>query len=360
MPLRFLTAGESHGPALTGILEGMPSGVELCPEDFSTLMRRRLAGYGRGRRSQIESDSVEILSGIIGGFTSGSPISMVIKNVDFARHAAYMHPFNPSSSEGRINVPLPGHADLVGSQKYGLTDCRPVRERASARETAMRTALSVPARKLLSLAGVGSTCFVESLGGIKANIDYSSAPAEIAAAVRSVGDEFLAPDASVVSAWRGLIDECRNKGTSLGGTGAVIFYGLPAGLGSHVHPDRRLDAILAGLLMSIPAVRGVEVGLAAELAARRSSAADSICCDSGSELTRGSNLGAGLEGGMTNGQPLLLRFHMKPLPGNAAVSSVNLDTMEKAMPAFYRSDIQAVTAAAIVAESVIALQLASE
>lgn len=360
MTLRLLTAGESHGPALTGILEGMPSGVKVCPEDFSALMRRRLAGYGRGRRSQIESDQVEILSGLIGGVTTGSPIAMFINNADFARHAAYMHPFNPPSPEGRINVPLPGHADLPGIQKYGFDDCRPVRERASARETAMRTALSVPARKFLAAVGVGFTCFVESIGGVCATVDYAADPSEIAAAVSAVGDEFLTPDAAVIPRWRELIDDCSASNTSLGGTGTVIFYGLPPGLGSHVHFDRRLDGILAGLVMSIPAVRGVEIGLALELSARRASAADSIGFSPASSFVRGSNFAGGLEGGMTNGQPLIIRFHMKPLPGNAAVDSVNLDSLRAEKPAHYRSDIQAVTAASVVAESVVAIQIASE
>ena len=360
MTLRYLTAGESHGPALTGILEGMPAGVVVCPQDFTSLMRRRLAGYGRGRRAQFEPDRVEIFSGLIGGLTTGSPIALQIRNADYERHVACMHPFNSPAQEGRISVPLPGHADFAGTLKYCLQDCRLVRERASARETAMRTALSVPARCLLGQLGIGMTCFVERIGPVRAEIDYSAAPEKLAAAVEAGGDEFLTPDSEIMESWRSLIDKAAAEGTSLGGTGAVIFWGLPVGLGSHVHYDRRLDAAIAGLVMSIPAVRGVELGLAADLAAGKLPAADSVVYNPESGFSRGGNIAAGLEGGMTNGQPLIIRFHMKPLPANARLDSVNLVTMDAEKPAFYRSDIQAVTAAAVVAESIVAILLASE
>ncbi len=359
MKLRYLTAGESHGPALCGILEGLPAGIRIEPSDFVTLLHRRRAGYGRGARARIENDEVEILSGIIGGLTTGSPVALTIRNRDFEKHAAYMHPFAANVEAGRITVPLPGHADLAGISRYGLDDCRPVRERASARETAMRVALSVPPRNLLKQLGIRSTCFVESLGGSRAAVDYAASPEIIAAAVEQNGEEFLTPDSAVIKSWRELTDGCAAENRSIGGTGAVIFWGLPAGLGSHVHYDRRLDGILAGLVMSIPAVRGVEVGMALELAQSNLPAADPIVAV-GSQTSRASNHAAGLEGGMTNGQPLIIRFHMKPLPANAGVDSVDLKTGQAADPAFYRSDVHAVAAAAVVAESVIAIQLASE
>lgn len=359
MKLRYLTAGESHGPALCGILEGLPAGIRVEQSDFVSLLRRRRAGYGRGVRARIENDEVEILSGIIGGLTTGSPVALTIRNRDFEKHAAYMHPFAANAEAGRITVPLPGHADLTGISRYGLNDCRPVRERASARETAMRVALSVPPRNLLKQLDIRSTCFVESLGGSRAAIDYAASPEIIAAAVEQNGEEFLTPDSAVIESWRELTDSCAAENRSIGGTGAVIFWGLPAGLGSHVHYDRRLDGILAGLVMSIPAVRGVEVGMALELAKSNLPAADPIVAV-GSQISRASNYAAGLEGGMTNGQPLIIRFHMKPLPANAGVDSVDLKTGQAADPAFYRSDVHAVAAAAVVAESVIAIQLASE
>jgi len=359
MKLRYLTAGESHGPALCGIIEGLPAGIRVEQSDFVSLLRRRRAGYGRGARSRIENDEIEVLSGIIGGLTTGSPVALTIRNRDFEKHAAYMHPFAADVETGRIDVPLPGHADLAGITRYGLNDCRPIRERASARETAMRVALSVPPRNLLKQLGIRSTCFVESLGGIKAAIDYTVAPEAITAAVEHNGEEFLTPDSAIIKSWRELTDSCAAENRSVGGTAAVIFWGLPAGLGSHVHYDRRLDGILAGLVMSIPAVRGVEIGMALELAQSTSLAADPIVAV-GSQISRASNHAAGLEGGMTNGQPLIIRFHMKPLPANAGVDSVDLKTSQAARPAFYRSDVHAVAAAAVAAESVIAIQLASE
>ncbi len=359
MKLRYLTAGESHGPALCGIIEGLPAGIRVEQSDFASLQQRRRAGYGRGARARIETDEVEVISGIIGGLTTGSPVALTIRNRDFEQHAAYMHPFAADVEAGRINVPLPGHADLAGAARYGLHDCRPVRERASARETAMRVALSVLPRKLLKQLGIRSTCFVESLGGIKAAIDYAAAPETIADSVEQNGEEFLTPDSAVIQPWRDLTDSCAAENRSVGGTGAVIFWGLPVGLGSHVHYDRRLDGILAGLVMSIPAVRGVEIGMATELAQARLPAVDQIVV-AGGQISHASNHAAGLEGGMTNGQPLLIRFHMKSLPGNAGVDSVDLRTGKSARPAFYRSDIHAVAAASVVAESVIAIQLASE
>jgi len=359
MKLRYLTAGESHGPALCGIIEGLPAGIRVEQSDFTALLRRRRAGYGRGARARIETDEVEVISGIIGGLTTGSPVALTIRNRDFEKHAAYMHPFTADVEAGRINVPLPGHADLAGTIRYGLHDCRPIRERASARETAMRVALSVLPRNLLKQLGIGSTCFVENLGGIKAAIDYDAAPETIAAAVEQNGEEFLTPDVSIIQPWRELTDSCAAENRSVGGTGAVIFWGLPAGLGSHVHYDRRLDGILAGLVMSIPAVRGVEVGMALEMAQSPVPTADPIVAAAG-QISRCSNHAAGLEGGMTNGQSLIIRFHMKPLPANAGLDSVDLKTGQPARPAFYRSDIHAVAAASVVAESVIAIQLASE
>jgi len=338
----------------------MPAGVAVCPEDFSLLLQRRFAGYGRGQRARIETDQVEVLSGLIGGVTTGSPISLLIRNADYATHTAYMHPFNPPAAAGHIAVPLPGHADFAGTRKYGLNDCRPVRERASARETAMRTALSVPARCLLKALGIRTTCLVERIGPLSANVDYTAAPELIATAVASSGNDFMTPDPEISKAWRRLVDESAAQKISLGGSGAVICWGLPVGLGSHVQFDRRLDNVLAGLIMSIPAVRGVEFGLAAVAAASCEPVADRIDYNPETGFSRGSNRAAGLEGGMTTGQPLIMRFHMKPPPGNARVPSVNLNTLSPEQPAVYRSDTQAVTAAAIVAESVVAIQLASE
>ena len=357
--LRYLTAGESHGPALTGILEGMPAGVKIEQSDFAKVLKKRQAGYGRGKRCQIETDKVEVLSGIVNGRTIGSPIALVIRNKDYDKHKDYMAPFDAADIEaGRINIPLPGHADLPGMIKYGFKDCRYVRERASARETAIRTAISVPARCLLKEKGITSLCFVESIGGIKADLNLNSTKDELEKALIEVGDDFLTPDKKIIESWKNLIDDCEREKTSLGGSGIVIFYGLPVGLGSYVEYDRRLDGKLASVIMSIPGIKGCEIGNASEIAKMRGNAADEILYKNNTFMRSG-NLSGGLEGGVTNGQPLIIRFFMKPLPANAMVNTVDLQTGKTCKPEYYRSDIQAVTAAAVIVESVVALELAS-
>ena len=358
--LRYLTAGESHGPALTAILEGMPPGVKIGPEDFEKILKKRQAGYGRGKRCKIESEKVEVLSGIVNGLTIGTPIALMLRNSDYENHRHYMAPFNASDVEaGKINIPLPGHADLSGMIKYGFKDCRYVRERASARETAIRTAISVPARCLLKEKGVTSVCMVESIGGIKANINIDASREEIEKAIKEVGDEFLTPDKNIVVPWKKLIDDCEKDNISLGGSGLVIFYGLPVGLGSYVEYDRRLDGKIASVVMSIPAIKGCEIGNALEISKMHGKAADEIVYRD-NIFYRNGNYAGGLEGGITNGQPLVVRFFMKPLPSNSRINSVDLTNGNVCKPDYYRSDIQAVSAAAVVVESVIALELASQ
>lgn len=349
MCLRYLTAGESHGPALVGILDGMPAGVSVNAENFSSLLRKRQAGYGRGPRSQSQPDEVEVISGVVAEKTTGSPVALMIKN---------HNPVNLANSADKSLIPLPGHADLPGTIKYRLDDCRLIRERASARETAMRVALSVPPRSFLHELGIRSTCFIDTIGSCKANVDYEADPQVLAKAVEQNGDAFLTPDAQIIPAWSAIIDQSAKKHGSLGGAGSVIFWNLPIGLGSHAQFDRRLDALLAGLVMSIPAVKGVEIsGYAADIA---SQPADAIFYDSLKGYHHRTNHAGGLEGGMSNGSPLIIRFFMKPLPANAGLPSVNLGTGEEAYPSFYRSDTHALAAAAIAAESIVAVQLASE
>ena len=360
MTLRYLTAGESHGAALTGILDGMPSGVKVDQADFVSLLRRRRTGYGRGARQKIESDEVRITAGVRAGYTTGAPISLLIENTEYADQKTAALPFAQPDPGSAINVPLPGHADLPGAVKYGLNDCRSIRERASARETVMRTALSVLPRRLLSELGIRSLCLLESLGSLPANIDYLQNPAVISDLIVANGDDFITPDARIIPVWREMVDRAAVQNTSLGGTAAVIFWNLPIGMGSHTQYDHRLDARLAVLLMSIPAVKGVEIGLALQQANGSCAVADPISFDPEAGWSHRSNFAGGLEGGMTNGAPLILRFHMKPLPANSNVDSVDLRTGEPARPAFYRSDTQALTAAAVVAESVVAIELASQ
>ncbi len=358
--LRYLTAGESHGPALTAILEGMPPGVSIAQEDFDELLKKRNGGYGRGKRSQMEPEKVEVLSGIVNGKTIGSPIAIMIRNADYENHKAYMAPFNATNPEiGEINIPLPGHADLAGIIKYGFKDCRYVRERASARETAIRTAISVPARNFLKEKAITSICMVESIGGIKANIDLDKPKEELEKAINKNGNDFLTPDPDIISQWKSLIDDCEEKNISLGGSGIIVFYGLPIGLGSYVEYDRRLDGILAQSIMSIPAIKGIEIGNAYEISQKKGNSSDRILYDNNKGFYRTSNLAGGLEGGMTNGQPLIIRFYMKPLPANPNIESVDLKTKKSVKPEYYRSDTQAVTAAAVIVESIASITLAS-
>ncbi len=361
MSLRFLTAGESHGSALTGILDGMPAGVQVTCEDFAAVLERRRRGYGRGPRQQIENDEVRVTAGLRAGYTTGAPISLLVENAAHSDLHDCMKPFTEyDQQKSAIAVPLPGHADLAGVLKYGLNDCRNIRERASARETVMRTALSVPPRCLLRALGIESVCLLEQLASVAAAIEYQSDPVELAKLVAEAGTDFLTPDKNIVATWKTLVDSAAAANKSLGGTAAVIFWNLPAGLGSYNQHDLRLDARLTALLMSIPAVRGVEVGLGQQQAHGQCPAADPITFSSEAGWSRTSNYAGGLEGGMTNGEPLILRFHMKPLPANAGLTSVDLRTGQPASPAFYRSDTQALTAAAVVAESVVAVELASQ
>jgi chorismate synthase len=304
---------------------------------------------------------VQVTAGLRAGFTTGAPIALSIENEVQKELRKSMHPFTGSDDQTAvIPVPLPGHADLAGAVKYGLHDCRYIRERASARETVMRAALSVPARSLLRALGIGSLCMLEQLGSVAADIDYLRNSDELATLVAENGDAFLTPDKNVIATWKELVDSAAAASKSLGGTAAVLFWNLPTGLGSHTQHEQRLDARLAALLMSIPAVRGVEIGLAQQQAHGRCPAADPIAYSSENGWVRSTNYAGGLEGGMTNGEPLIMRFHMKPLPANAGLSSIDLKTGEPAVPAFYRSDTQALTAAAVVAESVVAIELASQ
>ncbi|MGM0598376.1 MAG: chorismate synthase [Candidatus Rifleibacteriota bacterium] len=360
MGLRYLTSGESHGPALSGIIDGLPAGIEITQADFDRLAEKRWAGYGRGKRKTIEDDKVEVLAGVLAGKTIGSPIGLLIKNKDYSVRKGYMHPFKQNREAAKITVPLPGHADLPGALKYGFDDCRLIRERASARETAMRTALSVPARNMLLELGIDFTCLVEAIGGVSAKIDYSMKATRIKELTESGSSAFLTPDAEVCEKWKKIIDEAKEQKRSLGGTACVIFWNLPFGLGSHTQHDKKLDAILAASIMSLPSVKGVEFGKAVALSKTQSVAADKISFNPERGIFHKTNLAAGLEGGMTNSEPMIIRFHLKPLPGAAKIDSIDLDTMQTAWPDDYRSDVQVLQAAAVVGESVIAIELASQ
>ncbi len=357
MTLRFLTAGESHGPALVGILDGMPAGVEITADDFSTLLQKRQSGYGRGERSRCSVDKAEILSGVAGGKTNGNPVSLIIRNGRFSDCSSDYDPFAPSSNLSSLTVPIPGHADFAGAMKYGTPDFRFIRERASARETAICVALSVFPRKMLKRLGISSAAFVTDIGGIKAGIDYSENPSVLAEKTAAAPEGFMTPDLAICRLWKELIDQGRAESKTLGGSGCVIFWGLPAGLGGYSQSDRRLDEAIASAVMSIPAVKSVTIGLFPDNVVSQAGA--SIRFDSQSGFLLSENQNGGIEGGMTNGMPVVVHFSMKPLPGGCHAGSVDLENGLAAMPAYYRSDVEAVSAAAVTVESMIAIKLAS-
>jgi chorismate synthase len=354
--LRFLTAGESHGPELLVIVEGMPAGVPVSADAIDRQLLRRQQGYGRGARStKIERDHAEVVAGVSGGRTTGAPVGMRIVNRDFANQPEEPRP---------LTAPRPGHADLAGGTKYGLRDYRLVRERASARETAARVAAGAVARELLSAFGTDLGSFVTSIGDAGlgrppawlGSLDEGRL-AELAAAAEE--SSVRCPDPTVAERMVGAIDGARASGETLGGVFVVFATGVPAGLGSYVHWDRKLDGLLARAVCSIHAVKGVEIGAAFDLAGRPGTeTVDAVAWD-GSTLARPTNHAGGLEGGVTNGRPVVIRAAMKPLSSvRAAMPSVDFDTGAPADPGYVRSDVCAVPAAAIVGEAMVAWVLA--
>jgi len=348
--LRFLTAGESHGPCLVAIVEGLPAGLPLSPEEIDRDLQRRQGGYGRSGRQRIEKDRVEILSGVAQGKTIGSPLALCIRNRDWENWR--------DREEPPWTVPRPGHADLAGGIKYGLEDLRLVAERASARETAARVAVGAVARRLLGEFGITVGSYVTEIGGVVAEIP--DLPLEELWA-RAEGSDVRCPHEPSAERMRARIDQAREVGDSLGGVIVVGAVGLLVGLGSHVHWDRRLDGRLAGAVMSIPAIKGVETGPAFENARLPGTQVhdEMLPSDSSSPPIRPSNRAGGLEGGMTNGQPLVIRAAMKPIPTTLTpLRSVDLATGEPTTTRYTRSDVCAVPAAAVVAEAMVAWVLA--
>ncbi|MBD8058760.1 chorismate synthase [Cellulomonas sp. JH27-2] len=364
--LRWLTSGESHGPALVGIMEGLPAGVEVTTADVQAALARRRLGYGRGARMKFEQDEVRLVAGVRHGVTQGGPLAIEIGNTEWPKWVEVMSadPLEDASVLQRArNAPLtrprPGHADLVGMRKYGFDDARPVLERASARETATRVALgTVAAAFLRKAAGIELVSHVVSIGPVSAPDD---APLPTAADVSALdADPVRCFDAATSAAMVAEIDECHKDGDTLGGVVEVLAYGLPSGLGSYVHGDRRLDARLAGALMGIQAIKGVEVGDGFRTAARRGSAAhDEIVRGSDGRIVRATNRAGGLEGGMTNGEVLRVRAAMKPISTvPRALATIDTTTGEPAKAQHQRSDVCAVPPAAVVAEAMVALVLA--
>ncbi len=362
--LRFTTAGESHGPALVAVLEGMPAGLPLLAEHVDADLARRQQGYGRGRRMQIETDRVEFLGGVRAGETLGGPISMLVRNADWKNWVDVMDPgpreSDPDPRRRALTRVRPGHADLTGVLKYERADARDILERASARETTMRVAVGAVCRRLLAELGVRIGSHVVHLGGI--DCEPFELPADLNAASDASPVRVL--DSAAEQAVIARIDEAKRAGNTLGGIVEVVATGLPVGLGSHVSWDRKLDGRLGQAMLSIPAVKGVEVGLGFE-AARRSGADvhDEIALAPGREragnVRRLTNRAGGLEGGMTNGEPLLVRVAMKPIATlMRPLQTIDVKSAAPAAAAAERSDVTAVPAMGVIAEAMAAFVLA--
>ncbi|MEP6691206.1 MAG: chorismate synthase [Gemmatimonadaceae bacterium] len=363
--IRFTTAGESHGKALIALLEGLPSGLPLLAADVDHELARRQGGYGRGRRMQIEKDAVEFLAGVRAGETIGSPIAMLIPNRDWTNWVDVMdaapRESDPAARRRAVTRPRPGHADLTGVLKYDRDDARDILERASARETTARVAAAAVCRRLLTEFGVRVGSHVVHLGGVDAE-----RPATMPADINAAADEspVRVLDKSAEARIIARIDDAKKQGNTLGGICEVVCDGLPVGLGSHVSWDRKLDGRLAAAIMSIPAVKGVEIGLGFE-AARRSGAEvhDEIERSPDRPLAgnvrRKTNRAGGLEGGMTSGEPLVLRVAMKPISTlMRPLGTVDFSTGQAASAVAERSDVTAVPAMGVIAEAMVAFVVA--
>lgn len=361
--LRYLTAGESHGQALVVIIEGLPSGLQITVEDIQLELSRRRLGYGRGPRQRFEVDEVTLVGGVRHGRTLGSPVAIEIKNTEWFRSDKWHKEMDPAP--GATLDPLtkvrPGHADLAGMQKYGFTDARDVLERASARETAARVAAGAIAKALLRTIGVEVISHVIQMGSAKSVNATRPTPADLSVVDDSPVRSFDPVAAALMIAE---IEQCAKDGDSLGGIVEVLAYGLPVGLGSHVHWDRKLDALLAQAMMSIQAVKGVEIGDGFEVAGRRGSLAhDPIHWDETTQsFVRTGSLSGGTEGGMTTGELLVVRAAMKPLAtlNKPTLPTVDVITKEPGVSFKERTDVTAVPAMGVVGETMVALVLAAE
>ena len=360
--LRYLTAGESHGPSLTAVLDGLPAGLPLTADYINRQLTRRQGGYGRGGRMKIEQDRVLITSGVRGGLTMGSPVTLVVENKDWPNWHRVMDPGpGAATAERVVTRPRPGHADLTGAFKYGHRDMRNVLERSSARETAARVAAGTVARRLLEELGVQVTGYVVQIGRVKTNLPPGADQTNCEELAQAAGkSEVYCPDPAATEAMKAEIDRAREEGDSLGGVFEIVVGGLPPGLGSYVQRDRTLDGRLAGALMSIQAIKGVEVGAGFDAASTRGSALhDEIFYAPRRGFYRQSNSAGGIEGGMSNGETLLLRAAMKPIPTlYKPLRSVDLASKEPFQASVERSDVCAVPAACVVGEAVTAWVLA--
>ena len=365
--MRYLTAGESHGPQLTTIIEGLPSLLPITAEKINHDLKRRQGGHGRGRRMQIETDTVEIVGGVRHGQTLGSPVSLVVTNDDWKHWTKIMgaeplaEDVNPDDIKRQISRPRPGHADLVGGMKYGHRDLRNVLERSSARETTVRVAVGAVAKALLNELGISIVSHVTEIVGIKA--DTSVIEGKTVDEIRTIveADPCYCVDPVASAKMVEAIDEAKKAGDSIGGVVEVIVEGMPAGVGSYVHYDRKLDAKLAAAMLSINAFKGVEFGIGFEMARRKGSEVhDEIIWSEEEGYTRATNRLGGLEGGMSTGMPIIVRGVMKPIPTlYKPLQSIDIETKEPFKASVERSDSCAVPAASVVAEHVIAWEIAS-
>ncbi len=362
--MRYLTAGESHGPQLTTIIEGVPAHLELEAQDIDLDLARRQKGHGRGRRMQIEKDQVKIVSGVRHGKTTGAPITLIVENDDWKHWTKIMgiEPLDDTVGEDeikrKITRPRPGHADLVGALKYNHRDMRNVLERSSARETTVRVAAGAVAKKLLATFGVKVGSHVLEIGGIRAqNVFYQSIE-ELQEKTENSPVRCLDRDAE--QKMMNAIDQAKKDGDSIGGVVEVVIEGVPAGLGSYVQYDKKLDAKIAAAIMGINAFKGVEVGIGFEAASKPGSQVhDEIIWDEVNGYSRKSNNMGGFEGGMTTGMPIVVRGVMKPIPTlYKPLQSVDIDTKEQFEASIERSDSCAVPAAAVVAEATVAWEVA--
>ena len=372
--LFFLTAGESHGPCLTAIVDGLPAGLVVDEQAINRDLARRQGGYGRGGRMKIEKDRAQVLSGVIDGKTTGAPLALRVENRDWVNWEKRWAAGTGSGELPKLTVPRPGHADYAGMVKYGLDDARPILERASARETAARVAVGALTKLLLAQFGIAVGSYVSEIGGVVASIPAVSV-AELW--LLAEASDVRCPDEVAASEMRVAIDRAKGAGDSLGGVFVVEASGVPAGLGSHVQWDRRLDARLAMAVMSIQAIKGVEIGPAFQNArlpgtqvhdefekagksANRQIANDTLPNDPTlCSVSRSSNRAGGIEGGMSNGMPVVVRAAMKPIPTTITpLRSLDLSSGEPAATQYQRSDVCAVPAASIVGEAMVAWVLA--
>ncbi|WP_413489190.1 chorismate synthase [Carnobacterium divergens] len=359
--MRYLTAGESHGPELTAIIEGLPAEMPLLKEDIDKELKRRQQGYGRGGRMKIEKDQARITAGIRHGLTMGSPVSLAVENKDW-KHWETVMSIEPIDEKKvgmrRVSKPRPGHADLVGGMKYGHRDLRNVLERSSARETTVRVAVGAIAKKLLHELGIEVVGHVLEIGGVRAELGKSYTTAEIKELSENSPVRCL--DKEVEQQMMTKIDEAKKAGDTIGGVVEVVVGGVPAGLGSYVQWDKKLDAKIARAIVSINAFKGAEFGVGFEAARRPGSQVmDAIEWDEKTGYTRTTNNLGGFEGGMTNGMPIVVRGVMKPIPTlYKPLPSVDIDSKETFKADIERSDSCAVPAASVVAEAVVAWEVA--